>query len=149
MASPAVQLASSCALPAAVSHSYDVHNYAQSGGDVPGRKLQQGNSSVQLAPYQALPVAGPVITHNKATALDVQELSPELNEEVSLPAGEAGAEVRGTGETAAAAVSLLLRQLTHVCLVATCVLQDRLAAVNEILQKYMKKLKERTTHHMG
>jgi len=27
--------------------------------------------------------------------------------------------------------------------------QDRLAAVHEILQKYMKKLKERTTHHMG
>jgi hypothetical protein len=29
------------------------------------------------------------------------------------------------------------------------VLQERLSAVNEILQKYMKKLKERTTHHMG
>jgi hypothetical protein len=27
--------------------------------------------------------------------------------------------------------------------------QDRLAAVNETLQKYMKKLRERTTHHMG
>jgi histidine decarboxylase len=107
MATPAVQLASSCALPAAVSHSHEVHNDAKAGGDVPGRKLKQGNSSVQLAPYQALPVAGPVITHNKATALDVQELSPELSEE------------------------------------------DRLSAVNEILQKYMKKLKERTTHHMG
>lgn len=28
-------------------------------------------------------------------------------------------------------------------------LQDRLVAVNEVLQKYMKKLRERTTHHMG
>lgn len=27
--------------------------------------------------------------------------------------------------------------------------QDRLTAVNEVLQKYMKKLRERTTHHMG
>jgi histidine decarboxylase len=83
MASPAVQLASSCALPAAVSHSHDVHN-VQATDDSVGRnqRLKQGNGNVQIAPYQALPVAGPIITHHKATALDVQELSPEMSEEV-------------------------------------------------------------------
>jgi hypothetical protein len=83
MASPAVQLASSCALPAAVSHSHDVHN-VQATDDSKGRnqRLKPGNGNVQIAPYQALPVAGPIITHHKATALDVQELSPEMSEEV-------------------------------------------------------------------
>jgi len=83
MASPAVQLASSCALPAAVAHSGELHN-VQSGGEpvLRNQRLQHGNSNVQIAPYQALPVAGPVITHHKATALDVQEYSPDMSEEV-------------------------------------------------------------------
>lgn len=83
MASPAVQLASSCALPAAVSHSHDVHSVQATGDPVlRSERLKQGNSNVQIAPYQALPVAGPIITHIKATALDVQELSPDMSEEV-------------------------------------------------------------------
>jgi len=28
-------------------------------------------------------------------------------------------------------------------------LQDRLSAIHEVLQKYQKKLAERTNHHMG
>lgn len=69
--------------------------------------LKHDNSQVQVAPYQALPVAGPIITHHRASALKVLEPSPDLPEE------------------------------------------ERLAAINETLSKYMKKLAERTTHHMG
>jgi hypothetical protein len=35
---------------------------------------------------QALPVAGPIITHHRAAALDVLEPSPELSEEDRLAA---------------------------------------------------------------
>jgi hypothetical protein len=43
---------------------------------------QEQTSQLQLAPYQALPVAGPIITHHRASALDVMEPSPDLSEEV-------------------------------------------------------------------
>lgn len=81
--SPAVELISSCTLPAAVAHSHDVH-LSQPGGDpvLRNQRLKQGNSNVQIAPYQALPVAGPIITHHKATALEVPEYLPEMTEEV-------------------------------------------------------------------
>jgi hypothetical protein len=43
---------------------------------------QEQTSQLQLAPYQALPVAGPIITHHRACALDVMEPSPDMPEEV-------------------------------------------------------------------
>lgn len=46
----------------------------------------------------------------------------------------------------------VLLLLPHPCITPhhlSLPLQDRLVAVNEVLQKYMKKLRERTTHHMG
>jgi len=58
-----------------------------------------------VAPYQAMPVHGPVITHNKAAGLEILE--------ASLSA------------------------------------EDREAAMHDILSKYMKKLADRTHHHLG
>jgi hypothetical protein len=81
------QLASSCALPAAVAHSHDLH-HSKSEDAVQRAQLLKGNSNVQIAPYQALPVAGPVaglITHHKATALNIQEPGTDMSEEVRFP----------------------------------------------------------------
>jgi histidine decarboxylase len=48
------------------------------------KMLKHDNSQVQVAPYQALPVAGPIITHHRASALKVLEPSPDIPEEVSI-----------------------------------------------------------------
>jgi hypothetical protein len=47
-------------------------------------RSQKPNSNVQIAPYQALPVVSTpsLITHHKASALEVQDFLPEMCEEV-------------------------------------------------------------------
>jgi len=105
--SEAVALASTCPLPAAVAASHDKHLTTNGEKVTRSKMLKPDNSQVQVAPYQALPVAGPIITHHRASALKVLEPSPDMPEE------------------------------------------ERLAAINETLAKYMKKLQERTSHHMG
>jgi hypothetical protein len=98
------QLASSCALPAAVSHSSELH-HSKSEDAVQRKQHLKGNSNVQIAPYQALPVAGPVagiITHHRATALDVQEPGPDMSEEVRPPCCRCG-----------------IGKLIHYCFLAT------------------------------
>lgn len=95
--------------------------------------IKLDNSNVQVAPYQALPVlGGPKITHHRAAALDVIEPCPDMSEEVSfLHACWSDVDVHEW-------------QLTRRYLS-----QERMAAVHEVIQKYMKKLCERTNHHMG
>ncbi|KAG2444886.1 hypothetical protein HXX76_001623 [Chlamydomonas incerta] len=102
MADP-VSLAASCAMPPVLSKS------AVTGGEVKRSahmKMDSYNVGA-VAPYQAMPVAGPVITHHKSTALPVVEPHPEMTEE------------------------------------------EREARVAEMIGSYMKKLAERTHHHMG
>jgi hypothetical protein len=53
------------------------------------QKLAGGNSNVQIAPYQALPVVSApsgLITHHRAAALEVQD-HPEMAEEVGVSGG--------------------------------------------------------------
>lgn len=76
-----VELANSAKLPHAVErsskHETVAHDKLSRG------KHLQGAETYAVAPYQAMPVAGPVITHNRAPALDVLEPSDELSHEVS------------------------------------------------------------------
>ncbi|KAG2448549.1 hypothetical protein HYH02_006440 [Chlamydomonas schloesseri] len=102
MADP-VSLAASCAMPPVLSKS------AVAAGEVKRSahmKMDSYNVGA-VAPYQAMPVAGPVITHHKSTALPVVEPHPEMTEE------------------------------------------EREATIAEMIGSYMKKLAERTHHHMG
>ena len=81
MSTDAVALSSACALPPFASPP---GKHARPGADKlnhPPKMLD--NSNVQLAPYQALPVAGPLITHHRAAALNVLEPGT-MPEDVSL-----------------------------------------------------------------
>lgn len=103
-----VQLVSSIQLPAPVAESATTHA-AQMKQDkvLRSQRIKDNSNAVAIAPYQALGVCGPIITHHRAAALDVLEPCPNMSEE------------------------------------------DRLSAIHEVLQKYQKKLAERTNHHMG
>lgn len=73
MATP-VELTAALPLPVAVSRSAAAH---VEGAKVVRahflKKEVHNDDNVQVAPYQALPVSGPVITHHKSTALPVLE----------------------------------------------------------------------------
>lgn len=78
----AVEIAASCTLPPVLSKSA-VHASKDEGKMLRSQYLKTetlGHAAV--APYQALPVAGPVITHHKSTALPVLEPHPEMSDEV-------------------------------------------------------------------
>ena len=70
----AVALTTACPLPPFASppgkHARAAGDKSGSNG-LPPKVLD--NSNVQLAPYQALPVGGPLITHHRAAALNVIE----------------------------------------------------------------------------
>lgn len=143
MASP-VALASACPLLPAVADSYDKHTSTSAGSTTPGCGHTRTNAKVQIAPYQALPVAGPVITHHRAAALDVVEPAADMPEEASVRGGVPPSARRASPSSmgnAPAATSSPPPPSHHV--------QERLACIHETLQKYMKKLAERTSHHMG
>jgi hypothetical protein len=143
MASP-VALASACPLLPAVADSYDKHTSTAAGSTTPGCGHTRTNAKVQIAPYQALPVAGPVITHHRAAALDVVEPAADMPEEASVRGGVPPSARRASPSlmgNAPAATSSPPPPSHHV--------QERLACIHETLQKYMKKLAERTSHHMG
>ena len=81
--SEAVALASSCPLPHAVAASHDMHLSSSTDNGMRNKMLKHDNSHVQVAPYQALPVAGPIITHHRASGLKILEPSQDIPEEVS------------------------------------------------------------------
>lgn len=81
--SDVVNLASACHKPEPISASKDRHTAVQSDKVLRSQHLAD-NTKTQIAPYQALPVAGPVISHHKATALDIKEFAPELSDEASI-----------------------------------------------------------------
>jgi hypothetical protein len=79
----AVALSSACALPPFASPP---GKHARANGDGKAQShlpKMLDNSNVQLAPYQALPVGGPLITHHRAAALNVLEPGT-MPEDVSL-----------------------------------------------------------------
>ncbi|GIL91077.1 hypothetical protein Vretifemale_18759 [Volvox reticuliferus] len=99
-----VELATSCTMPPVLSRSAVV----EQPKTLRSARLKVDTYNVAaVAPYQAMPVAGPVITHHKSTALPVVEPHPEMTEE------------------------------------------EREARIAEMIDSYMKKLAERTHHHMG
>ncbi|GIL65938.1 hypothetical protein Vafri_19565 [Volvox africanus] len=99
-----VELATSCTMPPVLSRSA----VAEQPKTLRSAHLKVDTYNVAaVAPYQAMPVAGPVITHHKSTALPVVEPHPEMTEE------------------------------------------EREARIAEMIDGYMKKLAERTHHHMG
>ena len=74
-----VELATSCTMPPVLSKSAVV----EQPKNLRSAHLKTETYDVAaVAPYQALPVAGPVITHHKSTALPVVEPHPEVTEEV-------------------------------------------------------------------
>ncbi|KXZ55245.1 hypothetical protein GPECTOR_3g385 [Gonium pectorale] len=99
-----VELATSCAMPPVLSKSAVPENPKHSRT---AHLKTETYSVAAVAPYQAMPVAGPVITHHKSTALPVLEPQAELSDE------------------------------------------EREARMAEMIGNYMKKLSERTHHHMG
>jgi histidine decarboxylase len=84
-----VALASACSLPTPVAEQANDNciNSCAIGNKEKVLRAQHlhamDNSNVQVAPYQALPVSGPVITHNISKALNILEPSGHLSEEVS------------------------------------------------------------------
>src|SRR5688572_4216429 len=80
-ASEAVALASTCPLP----HTMADRDHKHETISQPIKRtqhLQVDNTAVQVAPYQSLPVAGPVITHHRAAALNVLEPTANMPREV-------------------------------------------------------------------
>ncbi|GLI60631.1 hypothetical protein VaNZ11_002828 [Volvox africanus] len=99
-----VELATSCTMPPVLSRSA----VAEQPKTLRSAHLKVDTYNVAaVAPYQAMPIAGPVITHHKSTALPVVEPHPEMTDE------------------------------------------EREARIAEMIDNYMKKLAERTHHHMG
>lgn len=81
MADP-VSLAASCAMPPVLSKSAVAPGEVKRSAHI---KMDSYNVGA-VAPYQAMPVAGPVITHHKSTALPVVEPHPEMTAEVRTAA---------------------------------------------------------------
>jgi hypothetical protein len=81
----AVALASSCARPAIVATGTDKHTTPTREGsrDLSARQHCPSRDKLAVAPYQATPVM-PLITHNRASAFNVLEPSPDMNEEVRI-----------------------------------------------------------------
>lgn len=79
MADPVV-LASTCKLPQAVVR--DDHHSVEQAERVLRSTHIANVSNAQVAPYQALPVAGPVITTHKSPSLPVLDHDTEMTEEV-------------------------------------------------------------------
>lgn len=82
MSFEAIALASSCELPEPVTDSCSKHISSHTDAMSRPQHMKVKNTNVQIAPYQALPVAGPVITHHRSTAFKVSEPTAELPEEV-------------------------------------------------------------------
>jgi histidine decarboxylase len=80
MATP-VDLAAGCKLPVAVDRSHNHETVHEQ--KVSRNQHLKVEDAYAVAPYQAMPVAGPVITHNKASALDVLTPNDELSHEVA------------------------------------------------------------------
>lgn len=80
--SDVVNVASSCHKPEPVSASKDRHTDACVGQKFLRSSHLADNSKTQIAPYQALPVAGPVISQDKYTALAIKEPAPDMSDEV-------------------------------------------------------------------
>jgi histidine decarboxylase len=80
MATP-IDLAAGCKLPAAVAERC-THTETVGHEKVLRTAHLKTEATFAVAPYQAMPVAGPVITHNRAPALDVLAPSDELPQEV-------------------------------------------------------------------
>ncbi len=79
--SAAVQLASTCSLPEPIERN-DSHVSSERVQSPHKAHPGSTNSKVQVAPYQALPVAGPIITHHRSSAFNIMEPSRGLPEEV-------------------------------------------------------------------
>ncbi len=140
MASPAdaVALASSCPLPHKVAESSERHIVTAD----PGRVLRSERlkdaaptTAASLSPWQATPVS---ITHHHAAGLSIRDDSrPE--------------EVRGGwrwgGANKPGGPLFPPRPSPHALTPPTP--QERIAAINETIQTYEKKLQERTRHHRG
>jgi histidine decarboxylase len=81
--SEAVDLASCCPIQQVVATSSERHAIKCTDKELRSQCIKhEQTNQLQLAPYQALPVAGPVITHHRASAVDVMEPSPDLPDEV-------------------------------------------------------------------
>lgn len=86
MSDDPVMLASTCRLPQAVERN-DAHNTASQEKVLRSSHIQQALSHTAVAPYQALPVAGPVLTSSgvgKSPSLPVLDQA-EMTEEVRAP----------------------------------------------------------------
>ncbi|KAJ9528608.1 hypothetical protein QJQ45_020416 [Haematococcus lacustris] len=104
-ASETVALASSCPLLQPVAAP---GRHAMASSEVKRSQFLKVNDNVAVAPYQALPVTGPVITkESKSSGF------PVLEPDASMSA------------------------------------EEREAHIVEIIDRYTKKLQERTAHHMG
>jgi hypothetical protein len=82
----AVALASSCARPAIVATGTEKHTAPTRAGsrDLATDEARQhcpSRDKLAVAPYQATPVM-PLITHNRASAFNVLEPTPDMTEEV-------------------------------------------------------------------
>lgn len=82
--SDVVNVASSCHKPEPVSASKDRHTDGCAGQKFLRSAHLADNSKTQIAPYQALPVAGPVISQDKYTALAIKEPAPDMSDEVCI-----------------------------------------------------------------
>lgn len=98
--SDVVELASSCHLPHPVSESHNLHPMQHHEKVLRSHHLNDPCRKTQVAPYQALPVVGPLITHHKATVLPVNEPHPEKSDEVSLGLCVCAGAHRATGRRA-------------------------------------------------
>jgi hypothetical protein len=79
--SSAIEIAAGCKLPAAVAERC-TQNETVAPSKVLRTQHMKTEANYAVAPYQAMPVAGPVITHNKAAAQDVLAPGDELPQEV-------------------------------------------------------------------
>ena len=96
-----VTLASTCPLP----NLYEGCDYPKTAPKKSRHIPQQELNNVDVtavAPYQAMPVAGPIITHNKSTALAVfseeDDLLPEVVETAGGQVPQTVLNMRGAGE---------------------------------------------------
>ena len=78
----AAELTASLPLPPVLSERATAHRTEQSNSKRSAHLKTETFHHAAVAPYQALPVAGPVITHNKATALPVIEPDASRSQEV-------------------------------------------------------------------
>jgi hypothetical protein len=163
MSSP-VELASTCHLPERLAHPAD--KAALKGK---GDHLNETLSVCALAPYQAMPVHGPVLANPVASILKGGEskrglpiLDPisgssfEVGRRQRRRRRREGAGLAGPGENAwqvgAAPPVPGAPRRRPACRPERRVPvppQEREAAIDDILQKYFKKLEDRTQHHMG